>query len=412
MAGPAATGNPTNGIRLEGETNMPTGITADELEELATGAAADMGKDSPTEGEQPEDPGGESETDELDDLETGDEDDDPDPDEEDSDNDVDDDEGAESDEDDDSDDEDEAGEEADDEDDEDGDEDDDSSDEESYTVKVRGEEEEVSLQELKDGYQRHADYTRDKQQLKEEQQQLQETWSKLETWYSQRANNPTGWINEIASQQEDPAGTIAGAIQESGNATVLLGQTLRNLVESGEIADELVEALNLTSVAEQAKEQSVHHEVEQLRNELRQQKQTEEQQVQQQQIARELNSQWQSIKQQEELQFDSEADEYDAKVELLQFAREQEIPNLETAWAAMSYKQRQAAEKGRKPAKKQASKKQKRRSAEDTVRKRKTSAMSTKPTGAPAGGKGSKVSESFDAAAEEALDELGLELDA
>ena len=62
---------------------------------------------------------------------------------------------------------------------------------ESYAVKVDGEEHQVSLSELQNGYQRQADYTRKTQEIAEERQRLQQA-------------------EAIASALEsDPAGTIA-----------------------------------------------------------------------------------------------------------------------------------------------------------------------------------------------------------
>ncbi len=45
---------------------------------------------------------------------------------------------------------------------------------EAYTVKVDGEEQEVSLEELRDGYQRQSDYTRKTQELASERRRLQQ----------------------------------------------------------------------------------------------------------------------------------------------------------------------------------------------------------------------------------------------
>ena len=45
---------------------------------------------------------------------------------------------------------------------------------EAYTVSVDGESQEVSLQELRDGYQRQADYTRKTQELASERKRLQQ----------------------------------------------------------------------------------------------------------------------------------------------------------------------------------------------------------------------------------------------
>ena len=45
---------------------------------------------------------------------------------------------------------------------------------EAYTIKVDGEEQEVSLEELRDGYQRQSDYTRKTQELASERRRLQQ----------------------------------------------------------------------------------------------------------------------------------------------------------------------------------------------------------------------------------------------
>ena len=62
---------------------------------------------------------------------------------------------------------------------------------ESYTVKVDGSEEQVSLDELRDGYQRQADYTRKTQELASERSRLQQAEA------------------IVQSLEADPAGTLA-----------------------------------------------------------------------------------------------------------------------------------------------------------------------------------------------------------
>ena len=61
---------------------------------------------------------------------------------------------------------------------------------ESYTVKVDGSEEQVSLDELRDGYQRQADYTRKTQELASERSRLQQAEA------------------IVQSLEADPAGTL------------------------------------------------------------------------------------------------------------------------------------------------------------------------------------------------------------
>lgn len=257
---------------------------------------------------------------------------------------------------------------------------------------------ELTGRELREGYLRQRDYT-------VKTQKVADTYRKMEQWYEQRVGNPQGWIAEIAYSSEDPASAIAGAIRETGNATVLLGQTLRHLVESGEIADELVEALNLTSVAEQAKEQSVHEEVKSLRADLQNRDFQAAEQVEMARVEQELNRQWDTVVTQNNLDFGNESDKFSAKVQLLEFARDRGIPDLEAAYAAMTYLTgNQAAPQNKKQTPK------KRKQAESAVKKRKTAAVSRKPTGGGRTGKPSTNGDVVGNAAEQALEELGLDL--
>jgi len=66
---------------------------------------------------------------------------------------------------------------------------------ESYTVKVDGSEEQVSLDELRDGYQRQADYTRKTQELAAERQRLQQA----ETIVSALEADPHGTLTALGN---------------------------------------------------------------------------------------------------------------------------------------------------------------------------------------------------------------------
>ena len=66
---------------------------------------------------------------------------------------------------------------------------------EQYTVKVDGFEEQVSLDELRDGYQRQADYTRKTQELAAERQRLQQA----ETIVSALESDPSGTLHALGN---------------------------------------------------------------------------------------------------------------------------------------------------------------------------------------------------------------------
>ena len=83
---------------------------------------------------------------------------------------------------------------------------------ESYTVKVDGEESEVTLEELQDGYQRQADYTRKTQELADERKRLQQA----EAIVSSLENNPEETLKALgeAFGVAQPV-RLAAPVQES-----------------------------------------------------------------------------------------------------------------------------------------------------------------------------------------------------
>ena len=72
---------------------------------------------------------------------------------------------------------------------------------ESYTVKVDGSEEQVSLEELRDGYQRQSDYTRKTQELASERKRLQQAEA------------------IVTSLEADPEGTMSAVADAFGVST-------------------------------------------------------------------------------------------------------------------------------------------------------------------------------------------------
>lgn len=378
-------------------------FTASELASIIDDTAAQFGV-ADSEEEQPE----AEDTDEVDELEESEEDEDFADDDESEVDDEDPDEDEDDDQDSLEDDEEEDESEEEDEDDEEDDEDEDDAEEAvalDDEVQVRlPDGTELTGRELREGYLRQQDYT-------QKTQRVSDVYRKMEQWYEQRAKNPTGWIAEIAYGQEDPAEAIAGALRETGNSTVLFGQMVRHMVEQGDLADELVEAMNLTNLAEQAKDQQVHQKVQSLEQQIQQRDQQAAQQQEMARIEKQLNDQWANVVSQNELEFESSQQAQDTKVRLLEFARDNGIPNLEVAYAAMTHLgATPAAPKGDKP--KQRKTPKKRKQAEAAVKKRKTAAMSRKPTGGSgAPPKGSDDSgDVVQSAAESALAELGLEL--
>jgi hypothetical protein len=98
----------------------------------------------------------------------------------------------------------------------------DSADEgETFSVKVNGEVLEVTLDELKSGYQRQADYTREKQALKKEIEEFEEVKETLTEAYDGMQSledawedNPITVLAQFASNTENPTYAVALLIKE------------------------------------------------------------------------------------------------------------------------------------------------------------------------------------------------------
>ena len=91
---------------------------------------------------------------------------------------------------------------------------------ESYTVKVDGSEEQVSLDELRDGYQRQADYTRKTQELASERNRLQQAEAIVQSLESDPAGTLTalGDAFGVSRATGEPAGVVAPWDEAAPNA--------------------------------------------------------------------------------------------------------------------------------------------------------------------------------------------------
>ena len=97
-----------------------------------------------------------------------------------------------------------------------------------HVVKVDGETFEVTLDELKAGYQRQADYTREKQALKKEFEQFEatqvefsETIEAIQQLDEAWEENPVGVLAQFAANTQNPTQAVALLIKELASANLL-----------------------------------------------------------------------------------------------------------------------------------------------------------------------------------------------
>lgn len=258
---------------------------------------------------------------------------------------------------------------------------------------------EVSGTELKDGWLRHADYTRKTQEVAAQRQEVQTLQQQMVDWYEERASNPAAWINEIASETDNPIATLAEAIEAERDPTNAAASLLVKLAERGKLDEQFVKRFGLEEYAGKAGAYEADTKLSRIERQLQEEREAREasertaaEAARTQTLVAEYQRQWASIVQSEGLTYDSPQAETEAKFEVMRFARDNEIPNLEHAYAAYARSRPQPARP----------KVDARKAVE---RKRQSRAVSPK---APPAGPAPRKPGDIEAAMREAAGELGM----
>jgi len=195
---------------------------------------------------------------------------------------------------------------------------------------------------------RQSDYTRKTQELaeqrkdlerREQEQQgsiaeLREQFEQVTEWYNERSQRPSDWIAEIAETSSDPTATIAKALFDLAQAGVLDKQFVETFgIEAG-------------PVQQKAEKFEVNSELEELKAWKRQQQEQQQRHELVKQQTQRYEREWAGIKDEKGLTFSSQADEFEAKRELLQFALESGMTNsLVDAYDLMTVRKPRASRK-------------------------------------------------------------------
>lgn len=207
-----------------------------------------------------------------------------------------------------------------------------------HVVKVDGEELEVTLDELKSGYSRQAHFTKSMQALKDEREafvaEAQQFVEQVESVQSLDA----AW-------ESNPVSVLTNLFASTENPEYALGLVIKELAASNLFSPE---ALQYFGIDEQTKQTwTTEAEMDRLRNEVAarehvdqqqlsaNQKQIEEQKINQ--VMNEFENQITNIIAGEGLDFPSAQDRLVFKTGLLSYARDNNILDLNKAYAAMQY---------------------------------------------------------------------------
>lgn len=237
---------------------------------------------------------------------------------------------------------------------------------ETYTVKVQGEEIEVDLDELKSGYQRQEDYTKKTQELSEEREKLEQDRQEVE---EQREKVQTF----VSSFESDPVNVMQTLVQRTPDPTLATAKLIRGLAESGALEEQFARTfvgdnVVLNQKADQAQE---NERLARVESELEERKRREQEQQTHQETVAQFEKQWSNAVNRAGLQFESPQQEQELLREVLQYAYDNEISNLEKAYAAYAWEnnlqqgpQDQESESQRASKQKQQQTKKKKRAAQ------------------------------------------------
>lgn len=209
---------------------------------------------------------------------------------------------------------------------------------EKYTVKVDGEKFEVTLDELKSGYQRQADYTREKQALKAEQEEIEEVREQYATQFEALSELDAAW-------EENPSMVLAHFASNTENPTQAVAMLIRDLAADNKLDRQFLDMFGITSdIQNQWKQET---DLERLQRENQKGALNKEQQFEETQMELEVQKAIQQYERQIDEIIDTEGLDLSVKQrnafrqELASYAASNDLTNLKAAYKAFKYEESQ-----------------------------------------------------------------------
>lgn len=184
---------------------------------------------------------------------------------------------------------------------------------------------ETTLGELREGALRRDDYTRKTQELAEQRKELEQQREKIDRFTAAFDDDPVGVLEKLVSVQSQPTHAVA--------------YLLKNLAENGVLDEEFArtfipEGGTVRRTADQAKEEDRLSKIE---SQLEQRQAEEKQRLEREETLATFEKQWTSAVDKAGLQFESQEQEQELLREVLQYGVDNEITNIEAAYAAYAW---------------------------------------------------------------------------
>jgi len=197
---------------------------------------------------------------------------------------------------------------------------------------------------VKEAVLRQADYTRKTQALAEERRALEADKA--------TANSAVEYVSNLTKAwQTNQAEVVSGFVASTEDPTLVLSQVIVELAKLEKLDPKFLETFGITPETQekwaaeaksQSELQSVKARLERFENEKAAAEAAQSARAQEESMIAEYESQWAQIKATSGLTLDP-VNEVEVKIELLQYALNNDIPNLKAAWKALQFEKSQAA---------------------------------------------------------------------
>jgi len=214
----------------------------------------------------------------------------------------------------------------------------DDDDSEKYVVKVDGESLEVSLDELKAGYSRQAHFTKSMQALKEEKEsfdieasQFVETVQGMQELDAAWESNPISVLTNLITSVEQPEYALGLLIKELATLNALSPEALQYFNIDNDTLGSWKQESEVDALRRQVREK------EELEAQIKSEADSKTQELQIQNAIANFERTIDDIISNEELEFRSDAEQLKFRADLLGYAKDNNILDLNKAFAAMQY---------------------------------------------------------------------------
>ena len=191
---------------------------------------------------------------------------------------------------------------------------------------------------VKEAALRQADYTRKTQALAEERKQIEADRSASQSAVEYVENLTKAW-------QSNQAEVVSGFISSTDDPTLILSQVIVELAKAEKLDPKFMETFGITPETQekwsseaksQSELQNVKARLERFENEKTLELQSQKEKQQEEKLVEQYENQWQQIVSENNIKLEPQK-ELDLKIELLQYALQNGIPNLSAAWKALQF---------------------------------------------------------------------------